>query len=406
MSDAQTKPVTCRISFLATWRDIVNPDPRSEVAKIVRQSEKVKRTRELIARDLADHGIAELLPYIDTLKREHSEPAGVSSKSRGWKWYDARFMIATALGVPEPDWNGKTNSWWMDRDRGAPLGLIGSAEELRAVSIPDWESLPQVRKMFEARARWKQVFPYDPAEFQNLNRYHEVDGKRLRSVGYPSFVDMGMFLMGTTRFFTELGLKSPIADAIMDKCLELSTSYVDFLRTCPYGPKDPEVRFLSGFAGDAACMLSPGLYDRYSASWDARLFEYVRATHSTPDDLPCNLHSCGPSSHLYERWREHPCRNNISVMQTRLIPGEVDRLRKSLPETRLELTFHPQHFDVARVTPEKFRRVLDESTEGAGGRKLHYTVFAVAHKPRDAGRILANLMILGEALEDYNRGAA
>ena len=120
LSDEAVKPVTCRISFLATWRHVSTPDPRHEVAEIVRQSEKVRRTRKLIERDLSDHGFSDLLPLLDSLNRDHAAPAGVSPNSRGWKWYDARFMIATALGAPEPEWNGRTNSWWMDREKGAP----------------------------------------------------------------------------------------------------------------------------------------------------------------------------------------------------------------------------------------------------------------------------------------------
>lgn len=154
----------------------------------------------------------------------------------------------------------------MDREKGNPLGIFESPEEIRAVTVPDWESLPQVEEMLLSRKTWRLAFPNDPVEFANVVHRLAKNGQMLQSAAYPSFVDLGMFLIGTTRFLTELGLQSELADALMDKCLELSTSYVEFLLSI----EKRELEFLVGFAGDATCMLSPDLYDRYSASWGKR----------------------------------------------------------------------------------------------------------------------------------------
>ena len=193
--------------------------------------------------------------------------------------------------------------------------------------------------------------------------------------------------MGMTHFLTILGGSRDTADAFMDLCFELITGCVDFM--LEEAPEQFEA--LGGFGGDATCMFSPPLYERYGAAWDNRLFEYVRDRYGLADDVPCNLHSCGPSSHLYEKWGAHPRNRNIAVMQTRLIPGEVGKLRASLPHTELELTFHPPHFDVASATPDELRDVLWNSARDAGWRNVYLNMFAVVHRPEDLWKAQRNL---------------
>ena len=180
-----------------------------------------------------------------------------------------------------------------------------------------------------------------------------------------------------------LGGEPELADAFMEFCFELSVGYTEFLLSL-----HPE-RFvgLCGFGGDATFFLSPALYERYSAAWDARLFDRVRARHNLPATMPCNLHSCGASAHLYEPWGRHPCLGNITAMQTRLIPGTVARLRAALPEVELELTLHPPEFDLAAAEPEAIREVLRTSAAAAGGRNVHFSFIVTAQRLEDLPRI-------------------
>jgi hypothetical protein len=174
----------------------------------------------------------------------------------------------------------------------------------------------------------------------------------------------------------------------------LSTSFTEFILTLKHESFDA----LCGFGGDVTCLLSPRLFERYGLAWDARLFEYVQKAHSTPDDIPCNYHSCGPSVHLYDKWGRHPYRRNITTLQTRLLPGHVGKLRENLPDTYLELTIHPQHFDLAEVEPEAVRNVIRETARDAGFRDLHITLFAIAHEPWQLDRLETNLAVAYEAL--------
>ena len=161
-----------------------------------------------------------------------------------------------------------------------------------------------------------------------------------------------------------------------------------------------------GFGGDATCMLSPSLYGRYGAAWDARLFEHAGTTHRLPNDAPCNLHSCGASGHLYGLWSEHPCRGNIATMQTRLLPGRVGRLRESFPPARLELTIHPPEFDVATAEAGAVKELLWHSASDAGGRDTHFVVVVAVHRPEDLPRAERNLRACHEAMTEIRKAAA
>jgi hypothetical protein len=92
-------------------------------------------------------------------------------------------------------------------------------------------------------------------------------------------------------------------------------------------------------------------------------------------------------------------------MQTRLLRDQVGRLRQNLPRTVLQLTFHPQHFDIAGAEPAEFKRVLRESARDAGYRDLHFTVFAVAQRPADLALLEQNLCVLDETLQEIEREA-
>ena len=181
-----------------------------------------------------------------------------------------------------------------------------------------------------------------------------------------------------------------MADALMKLCFELSTSYTEFLLALEPAPFEG----LCGFGGDATFFLSPALYERYSAAWDGRLFDYVRARHSLSATAPCNLHSCGASSHLYGPWASHPCRDNITAVQTRLVPGRVGHLRASLPRTQLELTLHPPEFDLAGAEPAAIRGVLRRSAVDAGSQDAHLGFIAAVHRPEDLPRLARNVQVV------------
>ena len=91
---------------------------------------------------------------------------------------------------------------------------------------------------------------------------------------------------------------------------------------------------------------------------------------------------------------------NIAAMQTRLIPGQVARLRTALPVTHLDLTVHPGHFDFAAATPDAVDRMIRQTINDAGCREVGIHIFAVAHVPDDIPRLVANLQACYQAMDE------
>lgn len=318
--------------------------------------------------------------------RKAAERGAPSGPGSTWpRWYGSHDMIAIALGGPEP--REVDGVLWNERERPV-LAEVESPADVAKIRVPDWGALDVMQRMLESREQWRIDHPGEPpANLVGVDDLPVPGQDPVPSVGYAAFVDLGAYLMGMTHFLTIVGGNSDTADALMDLCFELTTSYMDFLLQTH--PEDFEA--LGGFGGDGTCMLSPSLYDRYSAAWDDRLFESVRTRYGLADDAPCNLHSCGPSAHLYGRWGAHPRRRNIAVMQTRLMPGEVGRLRAALPDAQLELTLHPPHFDVVAATVDELSDVLWNSARDAGFRDVYLNMFAVVHRVEDLGKAERNL---------------
>jgi hypothetical protein len=400
---------TARIHFEPTWITIPSPNPRDTIEVMRRQVEAGHAARAAARREMEGRGscIYRLVSafneqYGETAARRAASAAGLMPGG-GWNWYDARFMIAECLGAPEPQWNLESASWWQDHEH--HLQWVQTAADVSRIAVPDWRKAAPVAHMLEAHERWVQAFPSDSGWnavwYMTLpsGRCSPEGGEPVAGIGYPSFVDLGIFLLGVTNFLTIVGGDEEMADALMDKCFELSTSYVEFYLTIHKSRWEA----MLGFGGDMSCLLSPRLYERYGIGWDARLFDFVRRHHDVPATLPCNMHSCGPSPHLYNIWGRHPHRDNIVTIQTRLLPGQVERLRQSLPTTFLELTIHPQHFDLAGVQPGEVKRVLVETARDAGWRDVSITIFAVAHTPENLPALEANILACDEAMQEVNQ---
>jgi len=394
--------VTAAVWIETAWLDLTRPNPcATDPATWTRLNLEFQRKDAEFWEGLKRQGLFDRKP-LDDFWHRYGQPRVVREaheakppEPRGnWPgWYEPRDMIPIALGADEPRWMG--GSWWHDRDRRA-LDRVSCASDVTRISVPEWHRLPIVERMLESRRRWQEAHPDEPPSGFGLTYDLTVPGRApAQSVNYPSFVDLGAFLVGLTRFFTILGGEPEVGDALMDKFFELSTSYTDFLLSL----KPERFDALCGFGGDATCLLSPRLYERYGAAWDARLFEHVRGTHGVPPDLPCNFHSCGPSAHLYGLWGRHPCRDNITTVQTRLLPGKVRGVREAFPRAQLELTIHPQHFDALRASASELRDLLLSSARDAGLRDVHLIVFMSARRPEDLKMAGPNVRACAEAME-------
>ena len=403
--ELHARGVLCSASFMPSWVKPVAADPRASAAEM--------RERAALGRTLGDqarHGIEAQGSPIYQVVLDLNERFGTPSYAPrpdsaqappfwgGWSWKEATVMIATSLGAPEPPWDETTHSWWFNKNHGL-FDWVNTPADVAKMRVPDWPKTPQVIAMLEAQARWREAFPGDPAPFDQLYPVTTPGNRWVIGAGYPSFIDTGICLLGIGNFLAILAGDRLLADALEDKCFELITSYGDFL----LARAEMKVEGWLGFGGDVSAMLSPRLYERFGNSFDVRLFDYIKREHSAPDDAPWNLHSCGPSAHLYDVWARHPHRMNITMMQTRLIPGQVARLRAALPVARLDVTVHPGHFDFASASPEAASQMIRRTVMDAACREVGIHIFAVAHAPSDLQRLVENLRACYQTMEELER---
>lgn len=281
-------------------------------------------------------------------------------------WYsvpqhDGRNIIAAAFGAAYPDWDELSGCFVLPLNA-HPWAGLDSVAAVERLPVPDWERNPLVQ---ENRRKWEEVQALvgaDAAAAMPLN-WTELHWAGHRMSGFPSFLDMGGFLMGSTEFLTVLAADPELAQALLRKCFELSASYSDCMCRL-YGR--PRTAWCS-LGGDNSCLVSAEMYRTYAMAFDALVREKC-------GNLPRNLHSCGASSHLYKVWGEYPEREQIVVMQTRAIPGAMRPLRASLPQTHIELTIHQPQVDFERETPDRIKALVWEFAEALEFRDMSLTV--------------------------------
>jgi hypothetical protein len=281
-------------------------------------------------------------------------------------WYavpqhDGRNIIAAAFGAAYPGWDELSGCFVLPLNA-HPWAGLDSVAAVERLPVPDWERNPLV---LENRRKWEEVQALvgaDAAAAMPLN-WTELHWAGHRMSVFPSFLDLGGFLMDSTEFLTVLAADPELAQALLRKCFELSASYSDCMCRL-YGR--PRTAWCS-LGGDNSCLVSAEMYRTYAMAFDALVREKC-------GNLPRNLHSCGASQHLYEVWGEYPEREQIVVMQTRAIPGAMRPLRASLPQTHIELTIHQPQVDFERETPARIKALVWEFAEALEFRDMSLTV--------------------------------
>ena len=393
--------VTAMIHFEPVWTPRLSPDPRAQVADLKAQAQEAGRLDREIVKAIASQGSG-IVQLTEEFNAEFADvtparPAPADVPRWQWSWYSDFDWVSVALAGAEPAWDARNGCFWASRKRA--LSWVKTVSDVARIPTPLWNREPTFWQMMDSRQRWQKAFPDNPPGSLGGGVWSQPAGRKpVRFLPFMSFIDMGPHLLGADEFMMILAGDPPLADALMDKCFELSTSYGEFLQSLQGGT----VCGLVGFGGDYTCMLSPDLYEKYSARWDQRLFSYFREFYGVSGETPCNLHSCGPSPHLYSAWGRHPLRASITTLQTRLLPPHVESLRQHLPGTLLQLTFHPGHYDLARVRPDDVRSVFRQTLEDAGRRDVHFTVFAFANNPEDIVPLETNLRVIYEEMKQIN----
>lgn len=305
--------------------------------------------------------------------------------------HDGRLIVACAYGAGMPQWDEAVGAFWQQDETPVWSGL-STLEEVERLPLPNWDENPLIRENIRMWEAMKARYGLERARSMSRNWTdyvwtHPATGVAYNFAVFPSFIDLGGFLMGNTEFLTLLGGEPKVAEALLGKCFEISASLAGYMCRLYESP-------LTGWCsmgGDNSCVLSPAMYRQYAMAFDA----LVRAHCG---NLPRNLHSCGPSRHLYRVWGEYPEQEQIIVMQTRAIPGEMAPLRKSLPHTYIELTIHQPQVDFERETPDRVREIAHDLAEALACRDMSINV--ILSNLDDQCK--ANIVAMREAVTEIN----
>lgn len=325
------------------------PDP---VATGIREVARYEQERSRLAyEELGEFGIGSKDPTLRLTVPQH----------------DGRNVIAAAFGASHPEWDGLSGSFRIPGNA-HPLSGLRTAAEVEALPLPDWDANPLVR---ENRKKWEEFLrlagPEEsrtvPLNWTELHWSHPCTGARYRMSCFPTFLDLGSFLMGTDAFLMALASDPELSRALLSKFFRLSAGYAEAMRRL-YAR---DLTAWGSLGGDNSCLVSPGMYREYAMAFDGMV-------RGRCGDLPRNLHSCGASAHLYGVWAGYPERERIVLMQTRAVPGAMKPLRVSLPRTYVQLTIHQPQFDFEGESPERVKDLVWDLAEAMEFRDASLTV--------------------------------
>lgn len=309
-----------------------------------------------------------------------------------YELYDRRIVIASAYGDVKLTWSGKNVCYWMERKNESVWDDVKSPADVEAINIPDWESLPLVQEIIAKRDELdRSGFPI----ITNSIPWHKqtwkcpATGETLLFPAFSGFLDMGQFLIGND-FFCCL-VEPDLTRSLMDKFFELSVSYHEFMATLfPF-----EMNAICTFGGDNSCNVSADMYRDYVIPYDMKFVDRY-------GNLPVNLHSCGPSSHLYDVWTEYPNLDRVVRMQTRGIREAFPKLRQVLPNTLLQITLHPPQFDFENESVENIRDEIRFYAEASECENIQLSALVTT----DTDVVARNVRAFHEVVAEINDGAS
>jgi len=309
--------------------------------------------------------------------------------------HDGRIIAAVAYGSPYPSWDEVSGSFWLEGNA-HPWAGLSTVAEVEQLPVPEWERNPLVLENIRKWEEYQMRFGAEAARtaglgWTELGWSHPVTGRHYDFCVVPTFLDLGSYLMGATEFLTVLAADPELAQALLRKLFEISISQCEFMCRLYNRPKTG----WSSMGGDNSCLVSAQMYRDYAMTFDQMVRAYL-------GPMPCNLHSCGASKHLYETWADYPDREEIVLMQTRAIPGVMAPLRRALPHTFIHLTLLQPQIDFEREQPERINALVWEFAEALDFHDCEICVIFSALTEQ----CKANILAFREAGVEVNREAA
>ena len=227
-----------------------------------------------------------------------------------------------------------------------PWKEIDSVEEIKNMRIPDLEKTWVIKEMLRQLRILKKNYK-NGVSFYGGKEW----GENLGIVHTP--LTTAYKLVGE-RFFEELYESPAMAHAILNKVTEINFKMVDFFSRIQ--GKNVERIHL----GDcAATMLSPQLYEEYGLKYNV--------IHSQRFGT-CQIHSCGPSTHLLEVFAKTP---HVKMVEL----GWYTDMRRSgevFPKTHITASLDPVSF--LMDDPNTVKRKIKDYISGARMKELTLVV--------------------------------
>jgi uroporphyrinogen decarboxylase len=276
--------------------------------------------------------------------------------------------------------------WWRPVDGGLyydmrlhPLADIESAADLAKFHFPD---------------------PLDPGRFEGLadRARHLLNERRVACIlsrHCPGLLEISIWLRGYEDFYTDLLANRPLAEAILDRVLELKMQYWEKVLEL-VGPDVMICAEADDLAGQDGPLMSPGLYRELIKPRHTRLFSFIRQCAAR--EVKIFFHSCGSVASIIPDLIESgvDILNPVQVSARGMDTRELKRLYGR------DISFHGAGVDTQAVLPggtpqevrDEVRRRIDDLAPGGG------FIFNTVHNIQ-VDVPPENIMAMWEALHEF-----
>ncbi|MHC4874091.1 MAG: uroporphyrinogen decarboxylase family protein [Planctomycetota bacterium] len=227
--------------------------------------------------------------------------------------------------------------WTTDK----PLAHIETLADLEKMEDIDWDSNPLYLDYLKQSDEMKKLHPDLPVS--SIQGTHNIDGK-LSFVMHTPYTTA--FRLLGERILEIMMLDEELADGIFDYLMRQYLNLWDNISK-HLDWSDCEKQNMH-FGDCAATMLSPSLYERFNLKIYQKLMDNYRT---------CTIHSCGPSTHLLDLFKEVPGKRLIQLGAG----TDLTEVRKKFPESRISAYFAAP--EILHNNPAGIKKKLWEMAE-------------------------------------------
>jgi uroporphyrinogen decarboxylase len=276
--------------------------------------------------------------------------------------------------------------WWKPMDgglyydmRGHPLSHTDRIEDVEKYPFPD---------------------PLDPGRYEGMAERAEELMER-KHVAYvlgrnaPGIFEIALWMRGFENFFCDLVTNEPLAEALMDRILEIKMRYWERALDL-VGDRVMIVSEADDLASQDRCLVNPAVYRRLIKPRHQQLFSFIKKKARAP--VKIFYHSCGAIAPLLPDLIESGI-DILNPVQVSAAGMDTKELKKRFGA---DLTFYGGGVDTQQVLPrgspqqvrDEVRRRIEDLAPGGG------FIFNTVHNIQ-ADVPPENIVAMWETLREY-----